>query len=372
MFAVKTANGVKTATNQLRWISCFILTEEERIKKLHFNKNEQFAGMIFFDYECYKDPVTGNFVPNLIIASRCCVNCLNAPKKCENCVNPFKFYNNDDFCKWLFQHQHYIALAHNLQAFDGVFIANYCINNRLPDDAFPTILATPTKILQIKFRKLKIIDSYSFLAMPLEKFPKTFGLEELKKGFYAHKFNTPENENYIGNFPDEEYFGTEFFTIAKYEEWIKFYEQNKNRTDYDNKKELHDYCLSDVKILEEGCLKFRKIIMDQTDIDPFRVAITIASLCNYIYRAKYMPKQTIGIIPDQGYQPNLLSSIKCEKWLQYLEYKDNIKIQRKSYLGEKKVGKYFLDGYCETNKKYYKFQGDFWHGCNLPHCPRRR
>jgi hypothetical protein len=37
--------------------------------------------------------------------------------------------------------------------------------------------------------------------MPLSEFPKTFGENELKKGFFPHWFNTSENRNYVGEIP---------------------------------------------------------------------------------------------------------------------------------------------------------------------------
>ena len=52
-------------------------------------------------------------------------------------------------------------------------------------------------------------------------------------------------------------------------------------------KSIRDNCWSDVQLLFLGMLDFRKYVMDLTKnqknpygIDPFQVAITIASLCN--------------------------------------------------------------------------------------------
>ena len=81
-----------------------------------------------------------------------------------------------------FKKKYFTALAHNLRGYDGVFIAYYCINDMKPTDGYPDMIATPTKLLQIKLRQVKIIDSLSFLAMALESFPKTFDIPEMKKG----------------------------------------------------------------------------------------------------------------------------------------------------------------------------------------------
>ncbi len=39
-------------------------------------------------------------------------------------------------------------------------------------------------LLQIETINLKVIDSHNFVATPLSEFPKTFGLDELKKGYF--------------------------------------------------------------------------------------------------------------------------------------------------------------------------------------------
>ena len=281
----------------------------------------------------------------------------------------FQVFNNNDFCEWLLNNEHYIALAHNLKGYDGTFIANYCINNMSSADNFPEMIATPTKLLQISFKKIKIIDSYSFLAMALDKFPKTFEIPELKKGFYPHLFNKPETESYVGPYPGREFYGTDYFSISKKEEFDKFYSTVSNQQ-FDNKKELEDYCVSDVDILTEGCLKFRKIIMDQTKLNPqdegvgpFRVSITIASLCNYIFRRNFMKPKSIAIIPENGYNPKQNTSKKCKQWLRFVSDKDGVFIQSADNLGEKRVGRHLLDGFCIQNKTIYEFYGCYWHGC---------
>jgi len=44
-------------------------------------------------------------------------------------------------------------------------------------------------LLEIKYLRIRIIDSSNFIQGPLSSFPKTFGLKELKKGYLFHFFN---------------------------------------------------------------------------------------------------------------------------------------------------------------------------------------
>ena len=54
------------------------------------------------------------------------------------------------------------------------------------------------KPLEVKHDRIRFIDSLSFFQMSLSAFPKTFGLTELRKGYFPHKFNIPEHQVYVG------------------------------------------------------------------------------------------------------------------------------------------------------------------------------
>ena len=99
----------------------------------------------------------------------------------------------------------------------------WILENMNTIDKKPTPLMNGSKILSIKFRKVKLIDSLSFLPMPLEKFSKTFDIKELKKGFFPHEFNKEENQDYIGSWPEQHYFGVKFMTSEKKEEFEKWH-----------------------------------------------------------------------------------------------------------------------------------------------------
>ncbi len=86
--------------------------------------------------------------------------------------------------------------------FSFFFILNYLVSNIIPSEKLPEILLNGSKVLVIKFGSITIKDSINFIPMGLSKIPKTFNLKELKKGFFPHLFNIPENQNYIGPMPE--------------------------------------------------------------------------------------------------------------------------------------------------------------------------
>lgn len=54
---------------------------------------------------------------------------------------------------------------------------------------FPTLVVNGAKIMSMELSDgIKFIDSLNFLPFPLSAFPKSFGIHELKKGFFSHLF----------------------------------------------------------------------------------------------------------------------------------------------------------------------------------------
>ena len=338
---------------------CYMLKyNDEKIK-------DEFKGYIFFDYESTQE--NEYHLPNLICVKCVCSNCLN--QIIENCdiCKQYTFENNINFCNWLFRQKNWIAIAHNMKGYDGVFLMNYLLNNTENSTLVPKCICKGTKILTISYNKVKVIDSLSFITMSLEKFPKTFGLIEMKKGYFPHLFNTEKNQNYIGCYPPKSMYGIENFTKDKLRDFNIWYDKVKDEV-FNFKEELYAYCWSDVDILSRGCLEFRKLYMKKTEIngvgiDPFRNSLTIASLCHTIFKRNVLKENTLAYIPKNFER---ISSKKALAWLDWIAYKENIYIRHARNKGEVKFGNFSVDGLCEALNVIYEFHGCFYHGC--PKC----
>lgn len=216
------------------------------------------------------------------------------------------------------------------------------------------------------FRGIRFVDSLNFLPMSLEKFSDTFNINELKKGFFPHRFNIKENFEYVGHYPDKKYYDSERFSPDKKEKFDIWYDSNKNNL-FNFKNELYEYCKSDVLLLQEGCLQFRSIIYKISEIDPFVECITIASLCHMIYRKMNMKAKSIGLIPCKGFNSEQKQSKSAILWMKYLMFKNpNVKILHSLNGGEVSLHNYLLDGYCHETNTFYEFHGCYFHGC--PKC----
>ena len=98
--------------------------------------------------------------------------------------------NNDGFCKWLFSKKHKgcTAIVHDGKFYGSQFILKYCVENTV--NPFTIYTGTKLMLLEIECLRIKIIDSMKFVLGPLSGFPETFGLDELKKRYFPHFFNT--------------------------------------------------------------------------------------------------------------------------------------------------------------------------------------
>ena len=253
---------------------------------------------IFYDFECTQ--VDGKHRPNFVVAHSICNECENNPvtaeATCKNCGSRciicdkfneqekeferypcegcgkrqviFKGSNTQqDFCKWLIskQHKDFTVIAHNARGYDSYFIYDYLIENS--HTPHPVIfsgskimcMSVPTGGLNIRF-----LDSLNFLPMPLAQLPKSFGLEELKKGFFPHFFNTPDNQEVVLlNLPDIKYYDPDSMSKDRRNEFLDWYKIHKS-DQFDFQKEMQEYCISDVDILLQACWKFRQLLKSQT------------------------------------------------------------------------------------------------------------
>ena len=169
----------------------------------------------------------------------------------------------------------------------------------------PKNLLRGNKVVSSKVGKKRFIDSYLFIPIPLANFTKTFGLKDLRKSFFPH---------FLTSSPEA--FSEPAFTLRlQSNEWLsltikvfsRLLSQRKNyeatSSVYNFRQEHIEYCRSDVTFLREGVSRCRRLIRKSCqNIDSFKAAVTAASACNYIYRQLFVPKNSVGIISNNGYR----------------------------------------------------------------------
>ncbi|XP_062567875.1 uncharacterized protein LOC134230104 [Saccostrea cucullata] len=147
--------------------------------------------------------------------------------------------------------------------------------------------------------------------------PSAFGFTELKKGYFPHFFNTEQNQNYVGPYPPAAFYNPDEMSISGQQAFFEWYEQQTGKV-FDFQKEFVEYCVSDVDSLRQCCAQFRATLKTLVNVDPSQESITFASAANLAYRRQFMPKETITIIPNLGYQPARQYSAKACRWLTWM------------------------------------------------------
>lgn len=261
----------------------------------------------------------------------------------------------------------YTAVAHNLRGFDGVFV----LKNLLINGVCPNVIVRGQKImvLEVPGSQIRFIDSFNFLPMGLAKLPQAFGLADScgSKGYFPHFYNRKENW-FKGEveLPEPKDYGADTMSESERKKFMAWYsEELRKGSKFHLEKELAKYCIQDVKILKDCCLAYRRLMCEETGCDPFQY-LTCASVCNAVYRSKFMPENTIARVPVNGY-PGARYSSEALEWLSYVEKfegKPGLLHAANSSTGEKRLGRFLVDGYDEASKTAYEFYGCFYHGCN--------
>ncbi len=172
--------------------------------------------LLFFDFKCRQE--NGNHEPNLCIVH-------------NEAGDEWVFQGDntrDEFCEWLFstEHTNCTVIAHNFQGYNSYFILQYLRENGVKYD----IIMHGAKVLtlSVEMFNIKFINSLNFIPMKLSNFPKTFGMEELAKGYFPHLFNKKENENYVGPIPPSPYYNPNRMSSAAKGKFLEWHTQLKD------------------------------------------------------------------------------------------------------------------------------------------------
>ena len=280
----------------------------------------------------------------------------------------------EEFCLWLLReerHKHARVFAHNLKGYDGYFILQFLYDNGIK----PNVIMNGAKVMSITVPgpMNRLQRQFEFFPMALAKLPKAFGVQELCKGYFPHRYNTERNKNYRGELPEADFFDPEGMSESGKEQFAAWYRTEKEKTTiWDLQEELLKYCIVDVDILRRCCMRFREMFMrvtkkskDDTGVDPLKDTITIAAACNLVLRRNFLEPNTIAIIPPRGYGPGQNFSLDSIRWLNYEAMKDNVSIQHALNGGEVRLhGRVTADGTCLENRKIYSYLGCIFHGCS--------
>ena len=204
----------------------------------------------------------------------------------------------------------------------------------------------------------------SFFQMKLAKFPKTFGLTELKKGYFPHLFNTDDHQTYVGSLPDQHYYMPDGMTVDDRDAFRRWHDKlTREGYVFDFRHELLEYCKSDVLLLKQGCMTFKREFEAKAGFDPFD-QMTIASACNRYLRTHCLQPNTIACEPLLGWGGRRVNqSSAAFEWLAWEAHLVSTPLRHAHNGGEVRPlpdRRYTVDGFDATTQTVYEFDGCFW------------
>lgn len=213
-----------------------------------------------------------------------------------------------------------ITFFHNMRGFDANFILEALYDQ---GRTVERSLTQGAKILYFESGNLIFKDSMNFLAMALDKFPSTFHLQELHKGFFPHAFNLECHFEYSGPYLSVENYTPDDMESKKRDQFLTWHARKVAEDAVFNfQEELLKYCESDVKLLKEGCLKFVQEFQEIAGFNPLIESITIASACNLFRRSEKLEEDLIALEPQSEWRGNHINPSKVAlEWLYFQDFK---------------------------------------------------
>jgi hypothetical protein len=307
---------------------------------------------IFFDFET--DQSTGEHVVNLSVAQ-------------YSDGTEFVHRNIDEFCQWLFtaEHRNKTVIAHNGRGFDFILVLRWMYEH----NQTPSVVFAGGKIMMMsnKRHNIRFVDSLNFMTKALRGLPKmVFSKQEISamgiiKGDFPHLWNTEELADYCGEPPSPDDFDLRDATADRAKEITEFCAELRRRyedgIDWNLQEELLKYCRDDVRVLRLCCMKFRELFIETAGVDPFQYT-TIAKLCSVIFRASFMPENSLAIIAPVKKSGRSTSE---DAWLSQVcpKARRGVTLTLKTADGKQKRAR--PDGI--VGKHVFEFDGCHWHGC---------
>ena len=196
---------------------------------------------------------------------------------------------------------------------------------------FPTKIQNGSSIIMMTIKGIgvRFIDSFSFLPRPLRYLALDFKLpEDERKGHFPYLFNTRDNQDYVGGVPGKDSFGFAEMNEKDKCEFAKWHdEQVRTAVEWRLKTEIVQYCRQDTRVLAKCLISMRANFWEKSGgLDCFDFP-TMASASITALQFKFLPADTIGIVPLHGYGGRGLQSKVALEYLAWYGATFDVEVQ---------------------------------------------
>ena len=283
----------------------------------------------------------------------------------DDCINSFcTYFLSPDSSKY----SNALLFSH----FGGRYDLNFILGHTIRSMAlYPKVIQNGAKLMTLQYpKKMRFLDSFSYIPVSLAHFAKTFDLKHIKKTTFPHLFNRKENYNYRGRIPPKMFYGYDTMNSVQKREFDSWYSLLQvSDFEFQFLPELVSYCYTDCSVLSEGILRFRDIVITATDVCPFTEGTnTLPATALRIWRTLHLIPKSLVNIPRRRRSSNIMSSMTATRFLDFLSQRDKIKIYHNANSnGEIRIGRYFVDGVswssADAGIKVFEVAGCRFHGC---------
>ena len=291
----------------------------------------------------------------------------------------------------------YTFLAHNAARFDSFLLIGRLVALGYAVD--PIFDGNKLLQLSVKSLKLRFIDSWRYIMLPLSKFRQRFPDMELgpdgqslAKGTFPYKFNLPQHYDYEGDLPARQYFVDPFSSAAAIEEYESMAKSWPAGRRWCFKKEMHAYLAQDVRLLRGGALcllqellRFQDNIFAESDckaqkrhyyLHPFSPPyFSKSTFTHSLWQEFGMEEDTLTLLTNQKNARK--TSAGEQEWLSFLNWKREasgeplIRTGHSHPGGQACVEGYFPDGVDAPNRRLYEYAGCVvhFHAAEEGQCP---
>ncbi|KAF1768563.1 hypothetical protein GCK72_000375 [Caenorhabditis remanei] len=179
-------------------------------------------------------------------------------------------------------------------------------------------------------------------------------------------FIKPENFDYDGVMPGNEFYNLENKTPAAREKLIKFLDEARvqNRR-FNFETEIKKNCFEDVFIMASALIPFEKDFEELTNVCLFEESITAASAAMKTFQRKHLTHEK-PIVLDARPSVSIKCSVISQKYLAWFGKEVDVEVEMSTTFGKRKVEKYRVDGFVSPCTKFprglvIEFFGCYFH-----------
>ena len=131
--------------------------------------------------------------------------------------------------------------------------------------------------------------------------PENLRAHRTQKGVLSSFVQHRRPSDLVGSLPDQHYYMPDGMSVDDRDTFRRWHDKlTREGYVFDFRHELLEYCKSDVLLLKQGCMTFKREFEAKAGFDPFD-QMTIASACNRYLRTHCLQPNTIACKPLLGW-----------------------------------------------------------------------